>query len=76
MKDFGEVGGILLYNDPDTVEKELEITPTNNGAFWYNLEEPDELRTHLDYETNDDIEKNKKLKKSEKKKLEKIKKEK
>ena len=44
MKQFGDSGGLLLYNDPKTNSGSVEVVPTRLGNFCENLDEPEELR--------------------------------
>lgn len=61
MKTFGDVGGILLYNDPQTSKSEIEVVPTNNSIICENQEMPQAL-----LDDDSDFESNKKLKKDDK----------
>ena len=52
LRRFGENGGILLqsFETDEGTSKIVEVTPTWNGSYWINLEEPDDLKTQINYE--------------------------
>lgn len=76
MRDFGDVGGILMYKDPDSEDKDVEIMPTSYGTYADNLEEPDDLKTQLEENSSKkELVKGEKISRKEKKRMEKVKKE-
>jgi hypothetical protein len=71
MRNFGDVGGVLLYRDPNDNSGNVEVIPTCYGGFSSNMDEPDDLKTNFDDIKSDGELNRKELTKAEVKKLEK-----
>lgn len=73
MKNFGDVGGILLYNDPKDPKSGVEVVPTCNGSFCDNKEEPNDLKSQPEdiesHATKDKLSKKDKRKNEEKEEI-------